>query len=108
MLSSWTSMRLCEGGREGGGGGKLCLRGHSQDDKRLNMWSRSYVVQVVSGWNNGSVTVRHGETGEVVFKDSMGAGGVAGIVVSDYRLTGTPDVLVVSTGEGGGERVGCL
>lgn len=64
--------------------------------------------QVVSGWNNGSVTVRHGETGEVVFKDSMGAGGVAGIVVSDYRLTGTPDVLVVSTGEGGGEQLGCL
>lgn len=53
-------------------------------------------VQVVAGWNNGSITVRHGESGEMIFKDSLGAG-IAGLVASDYRLTGSPDILAVST-----------
>jgi len=44
------------------------------------------------------VHVRNVETGELVFKDNLGSP-VAGIVESDYRLTGNKDVLVVSQGE---------
>jgi hypothetical protein len=52
---------------------------------------------VISGWDNGAVLVRHSDSGEVLFKDSF-EGPVAGIVASDYRLTGTQDLLVVSQG----------
>ncbi|XP_030766651.1 Bardet-Biedl syndrome 2 protein homolog [Sitophilus oryzae] len=51
--------------------------------------------QLLTGWSNGKIDCRIPKTGEVVFKDSMGAG-VAGIVEGDYRSIGKNDLICIS------------
>lgn len=58
------------------------------------------VLELITGWNSGKVDARTYNTGEVIFKIQLSSG-VAGIVEADYRRTGKPDLVVVSTnGEG--------
>nr|CAH7736700.1 unnamed protein product [Callosobruchus chinensis] len=52
--------------------------------------------QLITGWSNGKIDCRSVKTGEVLFKDHMGAG-IAGIVEGDYRSVGKNDLICVST-----------
>lgn len=52
--------------------------------------------EVFVGWSNGTISVRRQETGEVIFKEALGAP-IAGILTSDYRRGGTNEVLICST-----------
>lgn len=58
------------------------------------------IPELIIGWSSGKVDARTHSTGEVMFKIQL-LSGVAGIVDADYRRTGKPDLVVVSTnGEG--------
>lgn len=58
------------------------------------------IPELITGWSSGKVDARTYNTGEVIFKIQLPSG-VAGIVEADYRRTGKPDLVVVSTnGEG--------
>ena len=58
------------------------------------------VLELITGWSSGKVDARTYNTGEVIFKIQLSSG-VAGIVEADYRRTGKPDLVVISTnGEG--------
>jgi len=51
--------------------------------------------ELVSGWMNGKFEVRSDRTGEVVFKDNLGAP-ISAILQADYRCDGHVEVLVCS------------
>ena len=51
--------------------------------------------EVISGWSNGSISIRRYDNGELIFKAQMGAS-IAGIVSGDYRMDGSRHVIVVS------------
>lgn len=53
------------------------------------------VPEVISGFRNGSFTVRNERNGEIRFKGSLGSGIVA-ILEHDYRLTGKKELIVCS------------
>ena len=53
------------------------------------------VPEVCSGWSNGKFVVRRDRDGSVVFKDRLDSG-VAGLVVGDYRLDGSEQIVVCS------------
>ena len=53
------------------------------------------VPEVCSGWSNGKFEVRRDRDGSVVFKDKIGSS-VAGLVVGDYRLDGSEQIVVCS------------
>jgi Bardet-Biedl syndrome 2 protein len=53
------------------------------------------VNEVCSGWSNGKFEVRRDRDGSVVFKDRLESG-VAGLVVGDYRLDGSEQIVVCS------------
>lgn len=56
--------------------------------------------ELITGWSSGKIDARTYNTGEVMFKIQLSSS-VAGIVEADYRRTGKPDLVVVSTnGEG--------
>lgn len=56
--------------------------------------------ELITGWSSGKIDARMYNTGEVMFKIQLSSS-VAGIVEADYRRTGKPDLVVVSTnGEG--------
>ncbi|XP_067209756.1 Bardet-Biedl syndrome 2 protein homolog [Linepithema humile] len=52
--------------------------------------------ELITGWSSGKIDARTYNTGEVMFKIQLPSG-VAGIVEADYRRTGKPDLVVVST-----------
>ncbi|KAG1676464.1 hypothetical protein FOA52_002284 [Chlamydomonas sp. UWO 241] len=52
------------------------------------------VPELVSGWSNGRVEVRHADTGDVVYRDTLATGAVSAIVSADYRGTGAPQLVV--------------
>ncbi|KAG5341289.1 BBS2 protein, partial [Acromyrmex charruanus] len=54
------------------------------------------VLELITGWSSGKVDARTYNTGEVIFKIQLSSG-VAGIVEADYRRTGKPDLVVIST-----------
>jgi len=51
--------------------------------------------ELVCGWSNGKIDARSMETGDVVFKDSM-QNCIAGLIVADYRLDGTLQLIACS------------
>ena len=53
------------------------------------------VPEVVTGWSNGTFNVRKLETGELVFKETIGSA-VSGIITSDYRLDGKEQLMICS------------
>eukprot|EP00794_Sanderia_malayensis_P016830 gene16830-18528_t len=53
------------------------------------------VPELVTGWSNGKVDARSDRTGEVMFKDNLGAA-IAGIVDADYRMDGKQQLVVCS------------
>lgn len=58
------------------------------------------VPELITGYSSGKLDARTYSTGEVMFKIQLSSG-VAGIVEADYRRTGKPDLVIVSTnGEG--------
>jgi hypothetical protein len=57
------------------------------------------VMEVISGWSNGSFNVRHSDNGDVLFRATLPAQ-VAGLVRSDYRMDGKEQLLICTeTGE---------
>ncbi|EZA50631.1 hypothetical protein DMN91_003536 [Ooceraea biroi] len=54
------------------------------------------VPELVTGYSSGKLDARTFSTGEVMFKIQL-LSGVAGIVEADYRRTGKPDLVIVST-----------
>jgi hypothetical protein len=66
--------------------------------------------ELVSGWANGKLEVRSDRSGEVIFKDNLGAP-ISAIVQADYRADGRTEVraaagLSVCAGQGG--ESGCV
>jgi Bardet-Biedl syndrome 2 protein len=55
------------------------------------------LLEVVSGWSNGSFNVRRQTNGDIIFKEAMKAP-IAGIVRSDYRLDGKEALMLCSEG----------
>jgi len=53
------------------------------------------VPEIFSGWSNGAFVVRREDTGEAVFRQSMGSP-VASIVSADYRMDGKEEVMICS------------
>ena len=53
------------------------------------------VPEIITGWANGAFNVRKLESGELIYKDNMGAA-VVGIVKADYRLDGKEEVMICS------------
>lgn len=51
--------------------------------------------EVISGWSNGSLNVRHCDTGEVICRATMSTS-IAGMVRSDYRMDGREELVVCS------------
>ena len=51
--------------------------------------------ELISGWSNGKFEVRSDRTGEVIFKDNLGAS-ISSILKADYRSDGRMEVIVCS------------
>uniref|UniRef100_A0A7S0L2Q7 Bardet-Biedl syndrome 2 protein homolog n=1 Tax=Coccolithus braarudii TaxID=221442 RepID=A0A7S0L2Q7_9EUKA len=49
--------------------------------------------EIISGWDNGKFEVRSDRSGEVIFKETLGAS-VSAILTSDYRCDGHTEVMV--------------
>jgi len=56
------------------------------------------VKEIVSGWSNGSFSVRRESDGSVIFKDTPAVGSsktsIASIVCADYRMDGSEELIV--------------
>lgn len=59
-------------------------------------FDRSGVPDVAALWESGHYEIRRAATGELLFRDDLGAGG-AGLVASEYRTAGEPLLLVVGS-----------
>ncbi|XP_075432983.1 BBSome complex member BBS2 isoform X1 [Ascaphus truei] len=53
------------------------------------------VCELITGWSNGKIDARSDRTGEVIFKDNFSSS-VAGVVEGDYRMDGSPQLVVCS------------
>ncbi|XP_023337045.1 Bardet-Biedl syndrome 2 protein homolog isoform X2 [Eurytemora carolleeae] len=51
---------------------------------------------MITGWSSGKLDARNDKSGEVVFKDNMGAS-IAGLTQGDYRQDGKMELIVSST-----------
>ena len=51
------------------------------------------VPEIITGWGTGLFNVRRLDTGETIFKETVG-GAIASIVRSDYRLDGKEEIMI--------------
>ena len=51
------------------------------------------IPEIITGWANGMFNVRKLDSGELIYKDNVGAA-VVGIVKADYRLDGKEEVMI--------------
>jgi len=53
------------------------------------------VPELIAGWSNGRLEVRHDETGDLIYKDRLGSS-FAKLCTADYRMDGKEQVMAVS------------
>ncbi|CAD7950967.1 unnamed protein product [Amoebophrya sp. A25] len=55
---------------------------------------------VVIGWSNGKVEVRNQMTGDLMYKETLSAANLAGVVIGRYRQDGSPPNIIALTNSG--------